>query len=170
MRLLTVVFILAFIHATAAAQAVVFEREGVEYRLELPSARWRALPHVDVHEHFDFVNGDSPSDGHLRLRRSLVEASTTAKDLYLEDEARTLKLLPGFVRCATCEGEPFSGALDGAVFSYEYTSAGKPMAGRIYYLRVDTRTYYVLHFTCGRDKLAGLRPQADSIARGFRIK
>lgn len=170
MRLLTVIFILLFIPATAAAQSVAFEREGVEYRLELPSTRWHALPRVDVHEHFDFVNGYDRADGYLRLRESLVEAGTTPKNLYLEDEARTLKFLPGFVRCTACEGEPFSGALSGAVFSYEYTSAGRPMAGRIYYLQVDARTYYVLHFTCGRVKLADLRPQADSIARSFRVK
>lgn len=170
MRLLTLISILLLIPTTVAAQSVAFEREGVEYRLELPSTRWRAVPRVDVHEHFDFVNGDSTSDGYLRLRRSLVEAGTTAKDLYLEDEARTLKLLPGFVRCATCEGEPFSGALDGAIFSYEYTSAGKPMAGRIYYLQVDACTYYVLHFTCDRRTLADVLPQADSIARSFRVR
>jgi len=60
--------------------------------------------------------------------------------------------------------------LSGAVFSYEYTSAGKPMAGRIYYLQVDARTFYVLHFTCGRSKLADVQSQADSIARSFRLK
>jgi hypothetical protein len=36
MRLLTVTFMLFLLPLTAAAQAVTFEREGVEYRLELP--------------------------------------------------------------------------------------------------------------------------------------
>jgi len=83
MRLLTVAFILAFISPAAAAPAVTFEREGVGYRLELPSTRWRAVPRVDVHEHFDFVNGNDRDDGYLRIRMSLVEAGTTPKDLYL---------------------------------------------------------------------------------------
>jgi hypothetical protein len=170
MRLFTVIFVLCMMSLNAAAQVVVFEREGVEYRLDLPSSRWRAVPRVDVHEHFDFVNGENRADGYLRVRKSLVEVGTTPKDLYLGDEARTLKFLPGFVRCATCEGEPFSGALSGAVFSYEFTSAGRPVAGRVYYLQVDARTFYVLHFTCYRDKLTDLRLQADSIARSFRMK
>jgi hypothetical protein len=170
MQLLTVAFMLAFISPAAAAQAVTFEREGVEYRLELPSTRWRAVPRVDVHEHFDFVNGDDRDDGYLRIRMSLVEAGTTPKDLYLEDEARTLKLLSGFVACGTCEGEKFSGGLPGAVFSYEFTRGARPIAGRIYYLQVDARTYYTLHFTCDRKRLEGALPEADPIARSFRLR
>lgn len=44
------------------------------------------------------------------------------------------------------------------------------MAGRIYYLQVDARTYYILHFTCDRKKLPDLWAQADSIARSFGLK
>jgi hypothetical protein len=153
----------------AAAQAVTFEREGVEYRLELPSYRWQAVKRVDVHDHFDFVNGEDRADGLLRIRRSLVEAGVTPKELHLADEPN-LKLLPGYVGCGSCEGETFSGRLDGAVFSYEYTSGGRAMAGRIYYLQVDARTFYILHFTCERKKLAGALPEADSIARSFRLR
>ena len=171
MRLQTIIFIFVlFMPSTVAAQTVTFAREGVEYRLELPSPRWRAVERLDVHDHFDFVHGEDRDDGYLRVRKSLVGAGTTPKDLHLEDEARTLKLLPGYVACSTCEGEKFSGALSGAVFSYEYTSGGLPMAGRVYYLRVDARTYYTLHFTCNRKRIADVGVQADSIARSFRLK
>ena len=169
MRLLTVTFMLFLLPLTAAAQAVTFEREGVEYRLELPSSRWQAVRRVDVHDHFDFVNGEDRGDGYLRIRRSLIETGATPKELHLADELN-LKLLPGYVACGTCEGEPFSAALSGAVFSYEFTSGGRRMAGRIYYLQADARTYYILHFTCDRKKLDDAGPQADSIARGFRVK
>lgn len=168
MRYLTIMFALLVLPQTAGAQATTFEREGVEYRLELPSPAWHAVRRVDVHEHYDFVNG-ADDDGYLRVRKSLVEAGTTVKDLYLGDEA-DLKLLPGFVACGSCEGEPFSGGLTGAVFSYEFTRGGRPFAGRIYYLQVDARAYYILHFTCERRKLAWVLPEADSVARSFRLR
>ena len=169
MRLLTVTFMLLLLPLTAASQAVTFEREGVEYRFELPSSRWQAVRRVDVHDHFDFVKGEDRGDGYLRIRRSLVEAGVTPKDLHLADEANLL-VVPGYVACSTCEGEPFSGALSGAVFSYENTSGGRTVAGRVYYLRVDARTFYVLHFTCDRKRLAGALPEADAIARSFRLR
>ena len=169
MRLPIAFLILLLIPVHTIAQAVTFEREGVEYTLELPSPLWRAVRRVDVHEHYDFVNGEDRAGGYLRIRRSLVEAGVTPKDLHLADEA-DLKLLPGFVACGSCDGEPFSGGLNGAVFSYEFTRAGRPFAGRIYYLRVDARAYYTLHLTCDRKRLAGVLPEADSIARSFRLR
>jgi hypothetical protein len=168
MRISIAFLILLLTAVPTATQAVAFEREGVEYALELPSPRWQAVRRVDVHEHYDFVNG-AADDGYLRVRKSLVEAGTTAKDLYLGDQA-DLKLLPGFVACGSCDGEPFSGGLNGAVFSYEFTKGGRPFAGRIYYLQVDARAYYTLHFTCERKKLAEVSPEADSIARSFRLR
>ena len=168
-RLSSAFLILLLIPAHTIAQAVTFERAGVEYTLELPSPRWQPVRRVDVHEHYDFVNGADNADGYLRVRKSLVEAGTTVKDLYLGDEA-DLKLLPGFVACGSCEGEPFSGGLVGAVFSYEFTKGGRPFAGRIYYLQVDARAYYTLHFTCERKRLAEVLPEADSIARSFRLR
>lgn len=169
MRYLTIICVLLVLPQTAGAQAVTFEREGVEYRLELPSPAWRAVRRVDVHDHYEFVYGADNADGYMRVRKSLVEAGTTPKDLYLDDEA-DLKLLPGFVACGSCDGEPFSGGLTGAVFSYEFTKGGRPFAGRIYYLRVDARAYYTLHFTCERPKQAGVLPEADSIARSFQLR
>src|SRR3712207_5816752 len=112
MRYLTIIYVLLLLPQTAGAQATSFERDGVEYRLELPSPTWRAVRRVDVHDHYDFANGEDRDDGYLRVRRSLVEAGTTAKDLYLRDEA-ALKLLPGFVACGACGGEPFNGAPSG---------------------------------------------------------
>lgn len=44
------------------------------------------------------------------------------------------------------------------------------MDGRIYFLRVDSRTFYVLHFTIASEKLPTLREQMDSIAGSFRLK
>lgn len=160
----------AFLTLTVAAQTVTFTSEGVDYKLELPSARWRAVPRLDVHEHMEFVYGENRADGYLRVREYLVEVGTTPKDLFLREESRTLRFLPGYVGCAPCEGERFNGTLSGAVYAYEYTSGGRPMAGRIYYLQVDRRSFYSLHFTGEVRKLQALRGQIDSIARSFRVK
>ena len=55
-------------------------------------------------------------------------------------------------------------------FSYEFVNQGRNMDGRIYYLRLDNRTFYILHFTVASEKLPSLRDQMDSIARSFRLK
>ena len=79
------------------------------------------------------------------------------------------KLSPEKV-CSAGKGTEFSGQLKGTVFSYEFVSQGRNMDGRIYYLRLDRRTFYILHFTVASDKLQSLRDQMDSIARSFRLK
>lgn len=168
--LIAAVIAAAFLALTAVAQTVTFTSEGVAYQLELPSTRWQAVPRVDVHQHFEFVYGGDRADGYLRVREHLVEAGTTAEDLFRREHARALNLLPGYVGCAPCEGERFEGRLSGAVFAYEYASGGRPMAGRIYYLRVNSRAFYSLHFTGESGKLHALKGQADLIAGSFRLK
>jgi hypothetical protein len=150
---------------TSAQQ--VFVREGVEYQLELPSSVWRATSSPDsVHQHMEFVNGDR-SEGYLRIRKELVDAGTSPSDIARRDMNQKLRFAPGFV-----EGkeERFAGRLSGVTASYEFTTAGKPMAGRLYYLQADPRTIYILWFTGQRDKLLRLRNQTDSIARSFQLK
>ena len=44
------------------------------------------------------------------------------------------------------------------------------MSGRIYFLKADSTTVYVLRFTGEKDKLRSIRNQTDSIARSFKIK
>jgi len=155
---------------TAAAQSWTFARDGVEYVVDLPTATWRVVSRVDVHEHVEFVNGNNEVDGYLRLTKILVDSGTTAANLFQSDEKWHLQGLPGYVVCSDCKGEAFSGYLSGATFSYEYTSGGRTMAGRVYYLQSDKRTFYALRFTVARDKLQSIREQMDSIARSFRLK
>ncbi len=155
---------------TVTAQNTTFTKDGLEYVIEFPSPLWLAISRVDVHEHLEFTYGDDPKNGYLRLRKALVAAGTTPTDLFLKDEKWELRSLPGYIVCAECKGEEFKGHLSGAAFSYEYVSAGRPMAGRIYYLQLDNRTFYALHFTLAQDRLRGLRSQMDSIAQSFRLK
>jgi len=152
------------------AQSWTFTREGVEYIIDLPSASWRVMPRVDVHEHVEFVNGNDEVNGYLRLSKILVEVDTNAANLFQQDENWNLQRLPGYVVCGDCKGAAFRGHLSGASFSYEYSSRGRTMSGRIYYLQIDKRTFYALRFTVAQDKLQGLRDQMDSIARSFRLK
>jgi hypothetical protein len=155
---------------TTTAQSQTFRRYGLDYALDLPSPAWRAVRRIDVHRHFEFINGDDYSNGYLRLRKKFVAPDTTPEDLFREDEKWELQRLPGYVACSACQGTEFSGHLTGAVFSYEYVNGGIAMDGRIYYLQLDNRTFYALHFTVATERLLGLREQMDSIARSFRLK
>jgi hypothetical protein len=170
--LLLLSLMLPFLLSTisASAQTTTFTKDGLEYVLEFPSPLWQAVSRVDVHEHFEFTNGADQKNGHLRLRKLFVPAASTPRDLFLKDEKWQLQFLPGYIVCNDCEGEKFNGHLNGAAFSYEYVTSGRPMAGRIYYLQLNSRTFYSLHFTVTSDKLASLRSQMDFIAESFRVK
>jgi hypothetical protein len=153
--------------AAASAQEQPYTSENEQYSLELPSEVWKAVPRPDSeHRHMEFVNGVRP-DGYLLVRRDVVEGSADLKE-YARGEADTkLRYKPGFV---VGKDERFAGRLSGVVLNYEYTHAGKPMAGRVYYLQADGRTVYVLHFTGLRDKLQRIQNQTDAIARSFKLK
>jgi hypothetical protein len=155
--------------STATAQTpLTYTNDNVEYTLELPSATWRVTSEPDsVHQHAEFINGPDRKDGHLRIRKEVVDAGTTASELARRDQDQKLRFQPGYI-----EGkeEKFAGRLSGATISYEFTSGGKPMTGRIYYLQADNRTIYTLRFTGFRDKLSRIRNQTDAIARSFRLK
>jgi hypothetical protein len=155
---------------TVCAQTRTFTKDDLEYIVELPSPAWRAVSRLDVHDHVDFIYGDDSAKGYLRLRKKLVDADSTPADLFRHDEKWELQSLPGYVVCSECTGEKLEGYLKGTAFSYEYTSGGRPMAGSIYYLWVDNRTFYALNFTVARDKLSRLHSEMDSIARSFRLK
>ena len=66
--LLTLCFIM-LLSMTTTAQPQTFTRDGLDYALDLPSPLWRAVSRFDVHDHFEFINGDDYSNGYLRLRK-----------------------------------------------------------------------------------------------------
>lgn len=155
---------------TFAMQVRQFTRADIDYVLELPSPAWQVISRVDVHDHVEFVNGNDPANGYLRLRKVLLDRPATESDLFRLDERWELQHLPGYVVCGECEGIAFQGRLKGAVYSYEYVNGGKTMSGRIYYLQVNPRTFYVLRFTVVRDQLPALREQMDLMAQSFHLK
>ena len=152
------------------AQTQTFTRDDVEYKLDLPSSQWQVIPRVDVHNHYEFVNGNDPANGYLRLRKIVVDSDTTGEKLFGRDEKWELQRLPGYVLCSECSGVSFKGELAGVVFAYEYVSAGRVISGKIYYLQVDKHTFYVLNFTASTEKFGSLSNQFDVMARSFRMK
>jgi hypothetical protein len=167
--LITLLFIIP-LSMIATAQTQPFTRDGLAYALDLPSPSWRAVSRLDVHEHMEFIYGDDYSNGYLRLRKKFVAPGTSAEDLFRHDEKWELQSLPGYVVCSDGRGTKFDGHLSGTAFSYEYINKGRNMDGRIYYLQLDNRTFYALHFTVASDRLQNLRDQMDSIAQSFRLK
>jgi hypothetical protein len=167
-KLLATCALALFALALAASAQESYTSETDGYSVELPTQTWKAVPRADaVHEHTEFVNGDR-ADGYLRIRKEVVDGGTDLKDFARGQQDTKLRFLPGFV--ASGKDEPFAGRLRGIVTGYEYTMAGKPMAGRVYYLQADARTVYVLHFQGARDKLQRIQNQTDAIARSFRLK
>ena len=152
------------------AQTQSFSKEGVEFVIDFPSSSWRAVTRVDVHDHVEFINDTDKRNGYLRLRKKLVAPGTTAAALFADEEKWDLSRLLGYVVCSGGKGSEFSGHLKGTWYSYEFTKDGTNMDGRLYYLRVDNRTFYVLHFTVASERLARLLPEMDFIARSFRLK
>lgn len=166
LRTVAVFALLALSFSLVAAQEV-YTSDKLDYVIELPSATWRVISEPDTaHEHVEFVFGDR-LDGHLQIRKEVVDAGTTASDLARRDQDQKLRFLPGFV---AGKEEKFSGRVSGVTVSYEFIKTGKPMLGRIYYLQTDNRTIFALRFTGLRDKLARIRNQTDSIARSFKVK
>jgi hypothetical protein len=172
MRRLSILLVSAFVLSIAsvlalAAQTQTFTSDNVDYTLELPSSAWRIVQEADsVHQHTEFIYGDR-TEGHLRIRKEVVDEGTTASDLAKRDQEQKLRFMPGYV---DGKEERFAGRLNGVTISYEFTSGGKPMAGRTYYLQADNRTIYALRFTALRDKLSRIRNQTDLIARSFQTK
>ena len=167
-KLLATCALALFAFAPAAAAQESYTSETGGYSVELPTQTWKPVPRTDgMHEHTEFVNGDR-TDGYLRIRKEVVDGGTSLSDFARGQQDTKLRFLPGFV--ASGKEEPFAGRLKGIVTGYEYTMAGKPMAGRVYYLQADARTVYVLHFQGARDKLQRIQNQTDAIARSFRLK
>ena len=160
-------FGLAASNPGARAQEHSYTSAKVEYVVDFPSPTWRLVDEPDdVHLHAEFVYGDR-NDGYLRIRKENLDEGLPVREFARRDQEQKVHFLPGYV---DGKEESFSGRLAGFTISYEFTQAGKPMAGRSYYLQADNHTVYVLRFTGTREKLARIRNQTDQIARSLRLK
>ena len=149
------------------AQEQTYNSARVNYAVTFPSATWRLITEPDdIHQHAEFVYGDR-NDGYLKIRKEALEEGLTISEFGRRDQEQKVRYLPGYV---DGKAESFTGRLSGVTISYEFTQAGKPMAGRSYYLQADSHTVYVLRFSGARDKLLRIRNQTDLIARSFKLK
>jgi hypothetical protein len=154
-------------HPRAKLQEHSYSSPKTNYVVDFPSSTWRLVDEPDeIHQHAEFVYGDR-NDGYLRIRKETLDERVDIKEFASRDQDQKERFRPGYV---DGKDDPFTGRLPGRTVSYEFTQAGKPMAGRSYYLQGDSRTVYVLRFTGMRDKLLKIRNQTDLIARSFRLK
>lgn len=166
-RIIAFALILMALTTPAVLAQQLYSHENVDYTFEIPSATWKAIVVPEgTNEHPEFVFGDR-LDGHLTIRKEVVEAGTSPSEVARRDADLKLRYLPGFVQG---KEDPFKGRLEGVTMSYEFVRTGKPMLGRTYYLQADARTVYALRFTGLRDKISRIRNQTDLIARTFKTK
>ncbi|MBX3295069.1 MAG: hypothetical protein KF762_05105 [Acidobacteria bacterium] len=157
-------FFFACVSAVPAQNNTVFSDPNVEYSFDVPDARWKMTVKPSVtNPNVEFVFIDR-LDGHLEVRKLNVAQNVLISDVIKEEEQK-LQFLPGYV---AGREENFGGKLNGAILNYEYVRAGRPMAGRFYFLR-SGNTVYLLRFTGFRDKLRSIRTQTDIIARTFSV-
>lgn len=153
--------------STVAGQAQPHTVETGEYVLELPSAQWRAVAVSGADYPRDFRFNDDQGFVRLRIRREIVNEAVSTSDVAERQRRLDRSSRRGYVVGTV---ESFKGGLSGTKYSYEYVTAGKPMARVIYYLRANKRTIHRIEFTGSPKMLLDLSDQIDSIARSFRLK
>ena len=152
--------------ASVLGQAESFSDPNVDYGFDVPDVKWKmTVKPSATSPNVEYVFGDR-NDGHLDVRRLKVAKDAVIADI-MRNEEQKLQFLPGYV---AGPDETFSGRLRGGIFNYEFVRAGKPMGGRIYFLRASDDTVYALRFTGFRDKLKSIRNQTDSMGRTFTIR
>jgi hypothetical protein len=166
--MLVFTLVLAFIAtAPASAQTDTFSDPAVDYSFQLPEAKWKlTVKPSATSPNVEYVYGDR-IDGYLTIRKVTVTRDLILSDLIETEGRNKLQFLPGYV---AGREENFAGKLRGAVLNYEYVAAGRNMAGRLYFLKANETTVYLLRFSGLKDSLRSLRNQTDSIARTFGVK
>jgi len=167
--ILTKIFSLLFLIFAAtvhvSAQASSFCDDNVDYVFDVPTSVWRITVRPSVASpNVEMVFGDR-MNGLMEIRK-LSSRSDELMSEVIEKEEEKLKFLQGYIRGTE---ENFSGFLKGSVFNFEFVRSGRNMAGRFYFLRVDTTTVYVIRFTGLKDQLMTIRNQTDVIARTFNL-
>ena|SRR5947208_3286296 len=148
------------------AQESTFSDPSVDYSFVLPEAGWKQIVKPSATSpNVEYVYNDR-REGYLEIRKLTVAKNAILTDVMRTEETK-LQFLPGYT---AGKEENFSGALRGGVFNYEFLRIGRNMTGRLYLLRADDTTVYVLRFTGEREKLKSIRNQTDSIARTFNVK
>lgn len=160
------VSVVAILALSAFGQNEAFSDPSVDYSFALPDAKWKmTVKPSATSPNVEYVYSDR-TDGHLEVRKLTIAKNSILTDV-IQDEEQKLQFRPGYV---AGKEENFVGHLRGSVFNFEYVAAGRSMAGRFYFLKVNETTIYLLRFTGQKDTLRSIRNQTDSIARTFAVK
>ena len=153
---------------TARGQTQRYTVATGQYALDMPSPQWQAIKVAGAEYPRDFRFSNDDGVVRLRIRREILkDAGVSTTDVAERQRQLDRSARRGYV---TATVEDFAGALSGTKYSYEYVSAGKPIATVVYYLRVTERAIYRLEFTGPSRMLLDLTDQTESIARSFRLK
>jgi len=166
--LLLFLFVASFSPVAFAQSATeLFEDPDGKYTINLP-AGWLGVVNTDGLGRKDVnIVYKVRENGALKVR--LAEGSE-AMDYAAKDEQERVRFSPSYDKLSL-EKFLLGSGKSGALLSYDYkNTAGQLFTGRVYYLRVDEKTIYVLHFTGRRNILGTLRSHTDAIARSFKLK
>lgn len=154
----------------ASAQEVFEDPEG-KYVVTLPSG-WLGIVNQDALGRTDVnIVFRVRENGALKVRRIEGTDPTVEVIEYAnKDENERVRFAPGYTKLKM-EKFLITAGKYGALLSYDYkTTSDQPFTGRVYYVRGDDRTVYILQFTGRRTTLGSLRNQTDAIARSFKTK
>jgi hypothetical protein len=168
---LLVLFVILVVPCAFAQSATeVFEDPDGKYTINLP-AGWLGIVNTDGLGRKDVnIVYKVRENGALKVRRVDLDSVAEPMDYAAKDEQERIRFSPGYDKLSM-EKFLLGGNKSGALLSYDFkNTAGQPFTGRVYYLRVDDKTIYVLQFTGRRNILGTLRSHTDAIARSFKIK
>jgi hypothetical protein len=162
-------FVSVFI-ASAVAQSEAFEDPEGKYTLNLPSG-WLGVVSTDgLGRNEVNIVYKVRENGALKIRVAEVAPDTEPMNYAAQDEQERVRFAPSYDKISL-EKFLLGGTRIGALLSYDYkNAAGQPFTGRVYYVRANEKTIYVLQFTGRRNILGTLRNQTDQIARSLQLK
>ena len=170
-RFCSLLFLSASLFAASAfAQTEVFEDPDGKYVLNLP-AGWLGVVNTDgLGRNEVNIVYKVRENGALKIRVAEVAPGAEPMDYAAQDERERVRFAPSYDKLSL-EKFLLGGARTGALLSYDYkNAAGQLFTGRVYYLRADEKTIYVLQFTGRRNILGTLRSHTDLIARSLKLK
>jgi hypothetical protein len=164
---LILILVVVLFPSAVKNQTRPYTDQDLDYVLELPSPKWRAVTVSGIARTSTEFRYEDESFVQLRIRRELVDAGVFPADLVQRQQRFDRFFLVGYVKGKV---ESFEGRLNGIRYPHEYVTAGKPMAGLIYYLQANNRIIYRVEFTGPPAELWGLADQTELIAQSFRLK
>lgn len=165
------VLILAAVFSADALAQEVFEDPDGKYSMTLPQ-NWLGIVNKDgLGRNEVNIVYKVRENGALKVRR--VEDADGKMDVMEyanKDESDRIRFNPKYDKIGL-EKFVIGAGKSGVLLSYDYFStSGQPFTGRIYYLKTDEKTIYVLQFTGRKNILGTLRSHTDAIARSFKAK